>query len=311
VPLAGALLGFLRYNFNPASIFLGDCGSLSIGFLLGCFGVIWGQKSATLLGMTAPLMALSIPLLDTALSILRRFLRHQPIFGADRNHIHHRLLDRGLSPRRVSLLLYGMCGVAAAFSLLQSRLQHKFGELIIVVFCTAAWIGILHLRYGEFGALRRLLFTGTFRDLLDTQLYMTKFEKKLAVAKTEDECWHAVQDVGKDFGFTRVRMQLGGRAYEAQLSEANPGECWTMSIPLSDTEFVDLVHRRESSVRTMIATTSLADILERLLRPRIQQTQTISDVSRDDDQPRADERLSKQPLAASGPAVESSLAAGA
>src|SRR5712692_312642 len=71
-PLAGALLGFLRYNFNPASIFLGDCGSLSIGFLLGCYGVIWSQKSATMLGMTAPLMALSIPLLDTCLAVGRR-----------------------------------------------------------------------------------------------------------------------------------------------------------------------------------------------------------------------------------------------
>src|SRR5437762_8292518 len=91
-PLVGALLGFLRYNFNPASIFLGDSGSLTIGFLLGCFGVIWSQKSATILGMTAPLMALGIPILDTCLSVVRRFLRHQPIFGGDRDHIHHRLL---------------------------------------------------------------------------------------------------------------------------------------------------------------------------------------------------------------------------
>ena len=70
MPLAGALIGFLRYNFNPASVFLGDCGSLLIGFLLGCYGVMWSQKSATLLGMTAPLMALAIPLLDAALSII-------------------------------------------------------------------------------------------------------------------------------------------------------------------------------------------------------------------------------------------------
>ena len=59
VPLAGCLLGFLRYNFNPASVFLGDCGSLTIGFLLGCFGVIWSQKSATFLGMVAPAMAVA------------------------------------------------------------------------------------------------------------------------------------------------------------------------------------------------------------------------------------------------------------
>ena len=102
IPLAGALLGFLRYNFNPASIFLGDSGSLLIGFLLGCFGVIWSQKSATFLGMTAPLMTLAIPLLDVCLSVVRRYMRHEPLFKADRGHIHHRLLDRGFTPRRVA-----------------------------------------------------------------------------------------------------------------------------------------------------------------------------------------------------------------
>lgn len=97
-PLLGALLAFLRYNFNPASIFLGDCGSLTIGFLLGCAGAMWSQKSATILGMTAPLLALAVPLLDTTIAIVRRFLRHQPIFGADRGHVHHKLLDRGFRP---------------------------------------------------------------------------------------------------------------------------------------------------------------------------------------------------------------------
>ena len=99
VPLAGALLGFLRYNFNPASIFLGDSGSLTIGFLLGCYGVLWSQKGATMLGMTAPLMALAVPLLDTGLAVARRFLRHQPIMSGDAAHIHHRLLARGLTPK--------------------------------------------------------------------------------------------------------------------------------------------------------------------------------------------------------------------
>ena len=109
VPLVGALIGFLVYNFSPASIFLGDCGSLTIGFLLGCFGVVWGQKSTTVLGMIAPAMALAIPILDTSLAIVRRLLRRQPIFSPDRGHIHHRLLDRGLTPRRAVLLIYAAC----------------------------------------------------------------------------------------------------------------------------------------------------------------------------------------------------------
>jgi UDP-GlcNAc:undecaprenyl-phosphate GlcNAc-1-phosphate transferase len=78
VPLAGCLLAFLFYNFHPASISLGDSGSLLIGFLFGCYGVIWSQKATTFLVMTAPLMLLAVPLLDTTLSIARRFLRHSP-----------------------------------------------------------------------------------------------------------------------------------------------------------------------------------------------------------------------------------------
>jgi UDP-GlcNAc:undecaprenyl-phosphate GlcNAc-1-phosphate transferase len=92
-PLAGALVGFLIFNFKPASIFLGDGGSLWIGFMLACYRVIWSEKSVTAISIAAPIMALSIPLLDTALSIVRRYLRRQPIFTADRGHIHHRLID--------------------------------------------------------------------------------------------------------------------------------------------------------------------------------------------------------------------------
>src|SRR5262249_46286320 len=149
IPLVGALLGFLRYNFNPATVFLGNSGSLLIGFLLGSYGILWSQKSATILGMTAPLMALAIPLLDTLLSLVRRFLRRQPLFVGDRGQIHHRLLDRGLTPRRVALIFYALCGIAAVFSLTVAT--NQFEGLVLVVFCGAAWIGIQHLGYVEFG----------------------------------------------------------------------------------------------------------------------------------------------------------------
>lgn len=279
VPMAGALLGFLRYNFNPASIFLGDCGSLSIGFLLGCCGIIWSQKSATLLGMAAPLMALSIPLLDTTLAVLRRFLRHQRIFGADRNHIHHRLLDRGFSPRKVALVLYGVCAVAAVFSLLHSLLQNRIGGLIIVVFCVVTWAGIRYLSYGEFAVARRLTLQGTFRHIVHAQLCLKNFEGRLALARTGDECWAAIREAGRDYGFSQLHMHLGGRQYDAQLSDATPQKCWTMHIPLSDSEYVNLTHERESTKRTMIAITSFAEIVQRSLASRIQQFQSGIDIS--------------------------------
>jgi UDP-GlcNAc:undecaprenyl-phosphate GlcNAc-1-phosphate transferase len=87
--IAGSLLAFLRYNFNPASVFLGDCGSLTIGFALGCLGLVWSRNGNTAIGATATLMALSLPLLDTALSLVRRLLRRRPLFLPDRGHIHH------------------------------------------------------------------------------------------------------------------------------------------------------------------------------------------------------------------------------
>ncbi len=116
VPLFGCLLAFLRYNFSPASIFLGDCGSLTMGFMLGCFGLIWSQNSGTFLGMAAPLMALALPLVDVALSIGRRFLRSAPIFSGDRGHIHHMVLARGFKPRDTALILYGFSRASRAIN---------------------------------------------------------------------------------------------------------------------------------------------------------------------------------------------------
>lgn len=119
-PLVGALLGFLRYNFHPATIFPGDSGSLWIGFLLGGFGAIWMQHASTVWGMTAPLLALAIPLLDAGLTIVRRSLRRQPIFRGDCAHIHHRLLARGFTPRGAVLLLYAFSILGAALSIVQT-----------------------------------------------------------------------------------------------------------------------------------------------------------------------------------------------
>ena len=152
-PLVGALLGFLRYNFNPATIFLGDSGSLFLGFLLGCYGVLWSQKSATILGMTAPLLVLFIPLLDTALVIVRRFLRRQPIFTGDRGHIHHKLLERGFARRRVAPL-YAASVVGAVCSI--AIMQAQFSVIVIVFFGLLLFIGVWCLGYAEFGIATRM-----------------------------------------------------------------------------------------------------------------------------------------------------------
>jgi len=170
VPLAGALLGFLRFNFSPASIFLGDCGSLTLGFLLGCYGIVWSEKSTTILSLSAPLLALSIPLLDGGLAIARRFLGHKPIFRADRDHIHHKLLSRGLTPRRAVLILYGFCGLATTASLLLTTTHEQYHGFVMIILCLIAWLGLQQLGYSEFALVGKLAVGGAIKGLLSVKL---------------------------------------------------------------------------------------------------------------------------------------------
>jgi UDP-GlcNAc:undecaprenyl-phosphate/decaprenyl-phosphate GlcNAc-1-phosphate transferase len=268
-PLAGCLLGFLFYNFNPATIFLGDSGSLLIGFLLGCYGVIWTQKSATLLGMTAPLMALSIPLIDVGLAVVRRALKRQPIFSADRGHIHHRLLDRGLTPRRAVLILYGICSLVAVFSLLQSVVSNdRLSGVIIVLFCAVAWVGIQYLGYAEFSVAGRMLFRGDFQRTLKAQLDLNALEKRIGGAKTLEECWQAVLDGSANFGFCCLRMETPGHVFEGAYPETMESARWSCRVPLGGTGFIEFSRDFESASLSTI-TGPFIDLVRRSLDKRV------------------------------------------
>lgn len=118
--VGGAALGFLRHNFNPARIFMGDSGAMLLGYLLGAAAVLGLFKTVTVLSLAVPLLALAVPILDTGFAIVRRFRAGVSIFLPDRGHLHHRLLDRGLTQRQTVLVLYllsallGLGGLAVA-----------------------------------------------------------------------------------------------------------------------------------------------------------------------------------------------------
>ncbi len=238
LPLAGCLLGFLRYNFNPASVFLGDSGSLLIGFLLGCYGALWSEKSVTLLALTAPLLAVSIPLLDVILSVLRRYLRNRPIFEADRGHIHHKLLDRGFTTRRAVLTIYAFCGLVAVLSLLVSAVHNRFSGLIVILFCGAAWIGIRHLDYAEFATAGRMFLGGKFRRIIDAETRLLNFESSLAKAADVDACWDKIRQGSSEFGFHGARMSIQGSIFE-EVRGSRVKPLWQLRIPLPDGDYVN------------------------------------------------------------------------
>ncbi len=184
IALAGAILGFLRFNFNPATIFLGDCGSLFIGFMLSALALEGAQKAPTVIAVAIPVVSFGLPILETALSVMRRLIGGRPVFTADREHIHHKLLQRGLSHRQVVIVLYA---VSAIFALLSLFLLWPTGStlgLVLAVLGTGIWIGVQHLGYLEFGELRRVAQrTIEQRTIVINNLAIRRATEELKVAR--------------------------------------------------------------------------------------------------------------------------------
>jgi UDP-GlcNAc:undecaprenyl-phosphate GlcNAc-1-phosphate transferase len=184
IALTGAIVGFLRFNFNPATIFLGDSGSLFIGFLLSALALEGAQKAPTVIAVAIPVVSFGLPILETSLSVLRRLISGRPVFTADREHIHHKLLQLGLSHREVVIVLYA---VSALFALLSLFLLWPTGSslgLVLAVLGTGIWLGVQHLGYPEFGELRRVAQrTLDQRQIVINNLAIRRATAELGVAR--------------------------------------------------------------------------------------------------------------------------------
>ena len=149
--LAGSLSGFLVFNFNPAKVFMGDCGSLFLGFTIAATSVMCVAKSAALVGLALPALALGVPIFDTLFSMLRRFLERRSLFAPDRSHFHHRLLNLGLSQRRAVLSIYVITLIVVALGLFM-MIREDLGVLIVfaclllLLLLVFRCVGAVHLR---------------------------------------------------------------------------------------------------------------------------------------------------------------------
>ncbi|GAB6107617.1 MraY family glycosyltransferase [Fusibacter bizertensis] len=137
--LAGSSIGFLPYNFNPAKIFMGDAGALFLGLVLAAVSIEGALKSATAITVVVPILALGVPIFDTAFAILRRLINRRPIMEADKGHLHHRLMSIGLGQKKAVLSMYLISALlgAGAIALLKQSWLHAFillGLAAIVVF---------------------------------------------------------------------------------------------------------------------------------------------------------------------------------
>jgi len=155
--LAGALIGFLRYNFNPASIFMGDSGSYFLGYCLAAFSVAGFIKGQVATAMLIPVIALGVPLIDTLWTPVRRFVFGRKMFQADRGHFHHRLVSLGYTQRRAVLFIYGLTIFFGIGAVVLVHAQNDMAALILFVLGTGVIFITRYLGVPDFFTMRRVL----------------------------------------------------------------------------------------------------------------------------------------------------------
>jgi UDP-GlcNAc:undecaprenyl-phosphate GlcNAc-1-phosphate transferase len=223
--LCGALVGFLRYNFSPASIFLGDSGALLIGFTLAALSIQGTQKASTAVAVAIPIMACGLPVLDTAFAIVRRFISGKPVFTGDREHIHHKLLDLGWSQRKTALVLYGASAIFGLSTLLFVGTSDRIIGLVLFVVGVAVVLAVSHLRYHEVEEIK----ASVKRNLSDRRargvhnIAVRRASRHLAQAESISDLYEAIGEVLEAGQFTKVVMTINANGNAAALSAALSG----------------------------------------------------------------------------------------
>lgn len=240
VGLVAAITGFLRFNFHPASIFLGDSGSLFLGFMLSALALAGVQKSPTLVAVALPVVACGLPILDTMIAIVRRTLSGKPIFSADREHIHHKLLDRGLSQKQVVIMLYGVSALCAFLSLFLLRPGGGTLAIVIAVMGVGAWMGLQQLDYRELTELKRLARrTVDQKKIITNNIAIHKAGEQLQSAQSAEEVTSIFLKLFENNAFDGFHLRSADAMLDVAWSRdgqvARPSG-WEMSVSLIGTD---------------------------------------------------------------------------
>jgi UDP-GlcNAc:undecaprenyl-phosphate GlcNAc-1-phosphate transferase len=204
--LAGSILGFLFYNFNPASIFMGDTGSMFLGFVLATTAMQTNQKASTAVALLIPCIALGLPIMDTLLAIGRRALRGRPLFQADREHIHHKLMERGLTHRQAVLVLYGFCALLGATALVLTYANSGQSAFLLVVLAVVAFVFLRTLGYAR---LDQMPAAGVDRKRNRAlRAALQPLGRRLKQLRSSEEMWPLVIEAGKVLGAVEVDLRI-------------------------------------------------------------------------------------------------------
>ncbi len=205
--MAGSLLGFLRYNFAPASIFLGDAGSMLIGLVIGSIAIHSSLKTAASAVLVIPLSLWAIPMLDSAAAILRRMLTGRSLFAADRGHLHHSLLVRGWSVRQAVLFIGLICLTTCAAAFLSYQFNNELIALATVL-CVIIFL-IVTKTFGhiEF-ALIKDRFHGAIASRDSSEAGGRASSIQLQGTHDWNHLWTAIHERAPDFGLVRIQLTI-------------------------------------------------------------------------------------------------------
>ena len=240
--LSGALLGFLRYNFRPARIFLGDSGSMFVGFMVAVLSAHGSTKSATVVLAAVPLLVLALPMIDMLLAILRRWLRGKPIFGADEHHLHHRLLAVGLTHVRAVVLLYVLAAGLAVLGVVLA-LAPPLVVVLGAVGGAAATLALLlfaikRLGYHEFMEAGVVVTSGMrrVRQSIRDQIHARDVAQVLPQAESLVHVQAIIQDNAVPLGllYATVCRESDPRGGREMLPDAVAGRAWKLECPVEN-----------------------------------------------------------------------------
>ena len=208
--LAGAIVGFLFYNFNPATIFMGDCGSLFLGFVIAAVAVKTSAKSSTAIALTVPVLALGLPIVDAFLAIVRRIRRGKSVFSADREHIHHRLLALGFTQRQAVLILYTLCGVLALTAIVAKATNDVTNGVIILGAVVVLFALSRLFRFHEMVHQRRMamLLEDQYALPADARIAVRDAGQRIRAAASVEQVWEVIKELADVLGIRDTQMRL-------------------------------------------------------------------------------------------------------
>ncbi len=236
--LAGALLGFLPFNFPPARAFLGDSGATVTGFLLAGLAVEGSTKGPTLVAIAVPVIAFGVPVFDTTITLFRRLVRGRPVFEADREHVHHHLARAGLAPRQVVGIVYAASAVFALAAMMFINPTARSYAVALLAIGAGVWMISRFLHLHELNELARLAKRGALQPkAIAVNVGLRRAAERIGRAQSLDDLKEGLAILLEESEFDEVLLMvspLGNRRGRAQMWRLHEGafmEDWPVRRP--------------------------------------------------------------------------------